>query len=94
MLTAVDLAPGSIGWRKHQLQERPVNTSNHPATGAADTRAYPVFIGVRLAPDQSQGLALLAKEHGLKTAQMARVLIALAVHDMERGRASEATKVA
>lgn len=71
-----------------------MNTSNHPATDATYNRAYPVVLGVRLDPEQSQGLARMAKERGLKIGQMARVLIALAVHDMERVRASEATKVA
>lgn len=63
-------------------------------TESADTRSYPIYVGVRLADDQAKGLALLAKEHGIKTAQMARVLIALAVHDMERVRAAEAAKLA
>lgn len=58
-------------------------------TTDTDTRTYPVLIAVRLAPDQSHGLAQLAKEHGLKTAQYARMLIAQAV--LEHGRAATKT---
>lgn len=61
-----------------------MDTSKHSTTEPTNNRAYPIVLGVRLDPEQSQGLARMAKAHGIKVGQMARVLISLAVHDMER----------